>query len=116
MLTATPIRAPVRTRTLPGGLPALALAATLLSGLGLPRPAGADDAVPSGLTVQFPAALTTDTASRLRAAVYGPLKRYEADRKRGGKSRAASGCCATSTPRAGPTPPTTSAPAPISPR
>ena len=58
MLTATPIRAPVRTRTLPGGLPALALAATLLSGLGLPRPARADDAVPSGLTVQFPAALT----------------------------------------------------------
>ena len=81
MLKATPTVAPVRTRR----LFLFTLAAVALSAYGAPRLAHADDAVPSGLTVQFPAVLTTDTASRLRAAVYGPLKRYEAERKREGQ-------------------------------
>jgi membrane-bound ClpP family serine protease len=49
------------------------------------RPARADDAADAGLTVQLPAVITYDVTTRLRTAVYGPLKRYEAGRKADGK-------------------------------
>ena len=83
MLTATPLRPPARTRAL--AAVGLAAAAAVLCALLSPRPARADDAAPDGLAVQFPAVLNGDVVVRLRAAVYVPRKRYEAQRRREGK-------------------------------
>lgn len=78
MQKAAPRRASVR----PAGLPALAAALAVLCG-SVAGPSARADA-PAGLTVQVPAVITTDTATRLRTAVYAPQKRYEAERQRDG--------------------------------
>ncbi len=79
MLKAAPRRASVGT----AGLPVLAAALSVLWG-SVAAPSARADSAPAGLTVQFPAVITTDTAARLRAAVYAPQKRYEAERQRDG--------------------------------
>ena len=79
MLKAAPRRASVGT----AGLPVLAAALSVLWG-SVAGPSARADSAPAGLTVQFPAVITTDTAARLRAAVYAPQKRYEAERQRDG--------------------------------
>src|ERR1700676_2055446 len=74
MLKDLPRRAPLRFRALPGGLLALALS------LAVPCAAPGEDAAPVGLTVQFPAVLTSDAATRLRDALVDPTKRYQAEK------------------------------------
>jgi hypothetical protein len=74
MFTATPIYRSV-----------LILAVAALSAAQTPRYALAQDAPAPGLTVQLPAVITEETTARLRAAVYVPLRRYQAACKRDGK-------------------------------
>jgi membrane-bound ClpP family serine protease len=53
-------------------------------GLTLPQAARADDAPPPGMTVQIPAVITSDVATRLRETVYVPLKRFKTYQARQG--------------------------------
>ena len=68
----------------------LAAAVAVVAGLVSCAPArAADDAPaepPAGMTVQFPAVLTADTAVHLRQVVYAPLKRYQAYHQRLGQA------------------------------
>jgi membrane-bound ClpP family serine protease len=83
MLTAAPTRAPARSPAL-----LIAAAAFALSGLLWPHAARGADEPAAGLTVQFPAVITEDVTTRLRAAVYVPLKRYQEEQQRQGKPTA----------------------------
>ena len=74
MFTSTPI---YRSALIP--------AVIVLSTVMAPRFARADDSTAPGLTVQLPPVITEDTTARLRAAVYVPLRRYQAACKRDGK-------------------------------
>jgi hypothetical protein len=62
-----------------------ALAAALLLAL-LPGPLPAQEQWNPGLVFPVPAVINTDATHRLRSALYGPLKRYEAERARDPKA------------------------------
>jgi membrane-bound ClpP family serine protease len=49
------------------------------------RPLQAQEAPNAGLVVQVPPTLTTEATNRLRNAIHGPVKRFEAQRAPGGK-------------------------------
>jgi membrane-bound serine protease (ClpP class) len=75
MFTATPVYRSV-----------LVLAVVVCSATATPGLAQAEDGPAPGLTVQFPAVITEDATARLRAAIYVPLRRYQAACKRDGKT------------------------------
>jgi membrane-bound ClpP family serine protease len=60
----------------------LALAAVMLVSALAPGVVHAQDLRGSGLVVAVPNVITTESTNRLRGAVYGPLKRFEAERAR----------------------------------
>ncbi len=64
----------------------LTLAAALLLALLLPGSLPAEERPNAGLVAPIPSVVTTEATSRLRSAVYGPLRRYEDERNRNPKN------------------------------
>jgi membrane-bound serine protease (ClpP class) len=58
----------------------IVLAATLLAAVLAPRTLPAEEKANSGLVVQVPGGITTESTNRLRTALYVPLKRFQAER------------------------------------